>query len=67
MTCLLFCDHLDTLFAEKNFSLDLCAFIILKNVLTFSRFSVKVVWKSFFFHDLASSIFNTSHKWFCRH
>ena len=31
MTCLLFCDHLDTLLDARNFSLDLCAFVILKN------------------------------------
>ena len=64
MTCLLFCDHLDTLLAEKIFSLDLCASVILKNLLTFSSFSVKFVCKSLFFHDLASSIFKTSHMWF---
>ena len=29
MTCLLFCEHLDTLLAEKSFSLDLRAFLIL--------------------------------------
>ena len=34
--------------AEKNFSLGLCASVILKN-LTFSSFLVKVVWKSLFF------------------
>ena len=53
MTCLLFCEHLDTLLAERNFYLDIFAFVILKNLLTFSSFSVQVV----FFHNLASSIF----------
>ena len=42
MTCLLFCEHLDTLLAEGN------VFEILKNLVTFSSFSVKVVFKSFF-------------------
>ena len=48
MTCLLFCEHLDTLLTEGKFSLDLYAFGILKNLVTFSSFSVKVVFKSFF-------------------
>ena len=43
MTCLLFCEHLDTLLAEKRFFLDLCAFVILKNLLIFSSVLVKVV------------------------
>ena len=30
MACLLFCEHLVPLMAEKNFSLDLYAFVILK-------------------------------------
>ena len=38
MTCRLFCDHLDTLLAESNFSFDFYAFVILKNVLTFFQF-----------------------------
>ena len=59
MTCLLFCEHLDALLAEKNFSLGLYAFIILRNLLTFSGFLVQVVFKSFFFRNLASSIFKT--------
>ena len=46
MTCLLFCEHLDTLLAERNFSLDLYVLEILKN-LTFSSFSVKVVFHNF--------------------
>ena len=33
---------------EGNFSLDLYVFEILKNLVTFSSFSVKVVFKSFF-------------------
>ena len=33
ITCLLFCEHLATLLAERNFSLDLYAFVILKNFL----------------------------------
>ena len=53
MTCLLFCEYLDTLLAEGNFSLDLYVFEILKNLVTFSSFSVKVVFKSFFFIILA--------------
>ena len=48
MTCLLFCERLDTVLAEGNFSWDLYAFEILKNLVTFSSFSVKVVFKSFF-------------------
>ena len=48
VTCLLFCEHLDTLLAERIFSFDLYVFEILKNLVTFSRFSVKVVFKSFF-------------------
>ena len=60
MTCLLFCEHLGTLLAEKILCLDLCAFVILKNI-TFSSFLIKVVCKSLFFHDLASSIFKRSH------
>ena len=47
MTCLLFCERLDALLIEKNFSLDLYAFVILKNLLT-SSFLVQVVFKSFF-------------------
>ena len=50
MTCLLFCEH--TLLAEGNLSLDLYVFEILKNSVT-SSFSVKVVFKSFFFIILA--------------
>ena len=53
MTCLLFCENLDTLLIEGNFSLDLYVFEILKNLVTFSSFSVKVVFKSFFFIILA--------------
>ena len=58
MNCLLFCEHLDALLAEKIFSLDLYAFVKLRNLLTFSSFLVQVVIKSFF-HKLASSIFLT--------
>ena len=63
MTCLLFCEHLGTVLAEKNFCLDIRAFVILKNINFFS-FLVKVVCKSLFVHDLASIIFKKSHKWF---
>ena len=38
MTCLLFCEHLNTLLADGIFSLDLYVFEILKNVETFSSF-----------------------------
>ena len=48
MTCLLFCEHLDTLLGKGNLSLDLYVFEILKNLITFSSFSVKVAFKSFF-------------------
>ena len=51
MTCLLFCEYLGTLMADRNFSFDLCAFAILKNLLTFSSLLVKVVRESFFSHD----------------
>ena len=47
MTCLFFCEQLDTLLPEENFSLDLFAFV--KNVLTFSSFLVQVVCKSLIF------------------
>ena len=50
MTCLLLCEHMYTLLAEQNFSLDLCAFVVLKN-LTFSNVLVKVVCKSLFLPD----------------
>ena len=53
MTCLLFCKHLDTLLAEGNFSLDLYIFKIFQNLVTFSSFSVKVVFKSCFFHNFS--------------
>ena len=49
MTFLLFCEYLDTLLAKGNFSFDLYVFENLKNLVTFSSFSVKVVFKSFFF------------------
>ena len=45
--CLLFCENLDTLLAEMDFSLDLYAFVILKNLLTFSSFLVEVVCRIF--------------------
>ena len=48
MTCLLFCEDLEALLAEKSFSLDVYAFVILRNLLTFSSFLVQVVFKSFF-------------------
>ena len=57
MTCLLFCEHLDTLLAEGNFSLGLYVFEILKNLVTFSIFSVKVVFKSFF-HNFSLKYFS---------
>ena len=57
MICLLFCEHLDTLLAEGNFSLDLYVFEILKNLVTFSSFSVKVVFKSYFFHNFSLKYF----------
>ena len=58
MTCVLFWEHLDTILAEGDFSLDFYVFGILKNLVTFSSFSVKVVFKSFFFIILALSIFS---------
>ena len=68
MTCLLFCEHLDTLLAEGNFSFDLYVSEILKNLVTFSRFSVKGVFKSFFFIILALSIFFKIHiSGFCKY
>ena len=48
VACLLFCEHLVPLMAEENFSLDLYAFVILRNLLTFSSFLVQVVFESFF-------------------
>ena len=60
MTCLLFREHLDTLLIESNFSLDLYVFEILKNLVTFSSFSVKA-----FFHNFSLKyFFQNSHKWF---
>ena len=77
MTCLLFCDHLDTRLAERNFSLEFYAFVILKNLLTFSVFWCKLflLYASFlraFFHNMDSSIFKNyirclvSNSCFCR-
>ena len=64
MTCLLFCEHLDTVLAEGIFSLDLYVFEILKNLVTFSRFSVKVV----FFHNFSLKyFFQNSHTWFFKY
>ena len=50
MACLLFCEHLDTIwaFGDGDFSLDLYVFETLKNLVTFSSFSTKVVFKSIF-------------------
>ena len=49
MTCLLFCEHLDTLLSERSFSLDLYVFVTLKNLSSYSCFFlVQVVFKSFF-------------------
>ena len=56
MSCLLFCEHLGTLLAEINLRLDICAFVILKNINLF-QFLVKVVCKRLFFHDLSSIVF----------
>ena len=63
MTCLLFFEHLDALLAVKNFSLDLYAFVILRNLLTFSSFLVQVV-KSFFFIIWPHVFLKHSLKWF---
>ena len=60
MTCLSFCEHLDTLLAERSFSLDLYVFEIFKN-LTFSTFSVKVVFKSFFLNNFSLKYFFKIH------
>ena len=48
MTCLLVCEHLDTPLAQTNFSLDLYAFVILRNLWIFQLFSASC-FKSFFF------------------
>ena len=64
MTCLLFCEHLDALLAEKNFSLDLYAFVKLRNLLTFSSFLVQVVFQSFFFIIWPQVFLKHSRKWF---
>ena len=61
MTCLLFCKHLDTLLAEWNFSLGLYVFEKLKNLVTFSSFSVEVVFKSYFFHTFSLRYFFKIH------
>ena len=64
LTCLLLCEHLDVLLAEKNFSLDLYAFLILRNLLTFSSFLVQVVFKSFFFIIWPQVFLKHSLRWF---
>ena len=64
MACLLFCEHPDALLAEKNFSLDLYAFVILRNLLTFSSFLVQVVFKSFFFVIWPQVFLKHSLEWF---
>ena len=46
MTCVLFCEHQDTLLDESNFSLDVYAFV---NLQTFSSFLSQIVLQSFFF------------------
>ena len=65
MTCLLFCEHLDTLLAEGNFSFDLYVSEILKN-LTSSSFSVEVVVKSFY-NFSQMYFFQISHCVFCKY
>ena len=57
MICLLFFEYLDTQLAEGNFSFDLYVFEILKNLVTFSSFSLKVVFKSYFFHTFSLKYF----------
>ena len=47
-----FAEHLDTLLAEGNFSLDLYVFWNIKILVTFSSFSVKLFLRVFF-HNLA--------------
>ena len=65
MTCLLFCEYLGTLLDERIFSLDFYVFEILKKLVTFSSFSVKVVFKSYFFHNFSPKyFFQNSHKSF---
>ena len=61
MACLLFCERLDALLAEGNFYLDLYVFEILKTLVTFSSFSVKVVFKSFFFSNFSLKYFFKIH------
>ena len=68
MTCLLFCEYLDTLLAQGNFSLNFYVFEILKNLVTFSSFSVKVVFKSYFFHNFSLKYFFKIHiSGFCKY
>ena len=55
-TCLVFCELLDNLLAERKISWVLYPFVILENSLNFFSFLVQVVFKSFF-HNLAASIF----------
>ena len=62
MICLF--EHLDALLAEKNFSLDLYAFVILRNLVTFSSFLVQVVFKSFFFIIWPQLLLKHSLTWF---
>ena len=57
MTCLLFWEYLGTHLNEKNFFRCMC-FCNIKIFKNFFSFLVKVVCKTYFFHDLASSILN---------
>ena len=58
MTCLLFCEHLGTLLAEKIFCLDIFAFVIIKKILTFSSFFSQslffMIWLQLFLKNLIS-------------
>ena len=60
----LFREHLDTLLAEKNFSLELCAFVILNILLTFANFLSNFFCKSLFFHDFGFKYLKNFYEWF---
>ena len=57
MTCLSFCEHLDTLLAGRKFSLDLYAVVILKKFINFFQFFSAGCYEEHFCHILAAGIF----------
>ena len=64
MTCLLFCEHLDALLAERIFSLDFCAFVIIKKIYYLSIFFFKLFIRTYFFMIWLQVFLKNSYKWF---